>query len=84
MNYTDLLKKFLRSREAQKRELAPLIYNDVDDYFNSLDTELRYETRHSMFLTANPNIFAERIDGSNYTNGLAFISILNDPRVLQN
>ena len=81
MNYNDLLKKFLRSREAQKRELAPLIKNNVDDYLNSLDTELRNEIKQSILHTANSNIFAERIDGSNYTNGLAFISILNDPRV---
>ena len=81
MNYNDLLKKFLRSREAQKRELAPLIKNNVDDYLNSLDAELRNEIKQSIMHTANSNIFAERIDGSNYTNGLAFISILNDPRV---
>ncbi|WP_283393235.1 hypothetical protein, partial [Photobacterium phosphoreum] len=58
MNYNDLLKKFLRSREAQKRELAPLIKNNVDDYLNSLDTELRNEIKQSILHTANSNIFA--------------------------
>ena len=81
MNYNDLLKKFLRSRENQKRELAPLIKNNIDDFLNSLEPELRTEIKQSILHTANSNIFAERADGSNYTNGLAFISILNDPRV---